>query len=105
MRQLLLILLLGSSEAHFHSVQFTECQPVAVVGQDLLGAGGTEISTHGKHILERKKDTKPNFMARWRAMREVCKAVAVGLFSHNGLMPTFICVCACACMCFPLFYS
>lgn len=69
--------------------------PVAVMGQDLLGAGGTEMSTHGKYMLERKKDTKPNFTARWRVMREVHKAVAVGLFSCNGLMPSLICACVC----------
>lgn len=73
--------------------------PVAVVSQDLLGAGGTEMSTHGKHMLERKKDTKPKFTARWRAMREVRKAVVAGLFSCNGLMATSIHVCARMCMC------
>lgn len=67
--------------------------PVAVVGQDLLGAGSTKMSTHGKHMLERKKDTKPNFTATWKIMTEVCKAVAVGPFPCNELMPTFICAC------------
>lgn len=72
---------------------------VAVVGQDLLGAGSTKMSTHGKHMLERKKDTKPNFTATWRIMTEVRKAVAVGPFPCNELMPTFICACACMCSC------
>lgn len=54
---------------------------IAVMGQDLLEAEDIEMTMHEQHMLEREKDAKPNHStAKWRAMREVCKAVAIGRF-------------------------
>lgn len=56
-------------------------------------------------MLEREKDAKPNnYTAKWRAMREVGKAVATGFFFFNVLYWADVYSLVCGCTCFPLFY-